>query len=224
MSNNSTNIDKIAYLFLIILFAIGIFYSFTNLEYFDKSFTKEDGFIEWSTSILLFSISLLCFYRLFRLGKTKKILWIVGTFAFALIFLFGAGEEISWGQRVFNIESSDYFIQNNAQKETNLHNLVVGETKINKLIFSNILMIVMILYLIISPFLYRKYDYIKSLFDKFAVPVVRTHHAIAFIVATVLVLIIPSSRKWELYELAFGVIFLLIFILPYNYHIFSKES
>jgi hypothetical protein len=74
MNDKPTNIDKIAYLFLIIIFAIGIFYSFNNLEYFDKSFTKEDSFIEWSTSILLFSISLLCFYRLFKLGKTKKIL------------------------------------------------------------------------------------------------------------------------------------------------------
>ena len=41
----------------------------------------------------------------------------------ALIFIFGAGEEISWGQRIFNVESSEYFLENNAQGETNLHNM-----------------------------------------------------------------------------------------------------
>jgi hypothetical protein len=224
MSFKPTNLDKIAYFFLIILFAFGVYYGFTNLDYFNNSFTKEDGFVEWSTAIFLFLISMLSFYRLVTLGKSKKTLWIIGTIGFALIFLFGAGEEISWGQRIFGIESGTFFKKNNAQQETNLHNLVVEGTKINRLIFSNLLTIIMILYLIVSPFLYKKYDAIKTLFDKFAVPIVRAHHAIAFIISTVLVLIIPSKRKWEIYELVFGLIFLLIFISPYNKHIFSKEK
>ena len=31
-------------------------------------------------------------------------------------------EEISWGQRIFKIESPEFFIQNNFQRELNLHN------------------------------------------------------------------------------------------------------
>ena len=33
--------------------------------------------------------------------------------------------------------------ENNAQKETNLHNMMVGETKINKLIFSQLLTVIL---------------------------------------------------------------------------------
>ena len=54
---------------------------------------------------------------------------------------FGAGEEISWGQRIFHIESSKFFNENNSQKETNLHNMIVDGVKLNKLIFSNLLSI-----------------------------------------------------------------------------------
>ena len=58
------------------------------------------------------------------------------TMLLGLFFMFGAGEEISWGQRLFEIESSGFFDENNAQGEMNLHNLFVNDTKINKLEFS----------------------------------------------------------------------------------------
>jgi hypothetical protein len=52
-----------------------------------------------------------------------------------LVFVFGAGEEISWGQRILNIESSEFFVKHNAQREINIHNLIVNGKKINKIIF-----------------------------------------------------------------------------------------
>ncbi|MGK0308360.1 MAG: hypothetical protein ACI8RP_001322, partial [Urechidicola sp.] len=51
----------------------------------------------------------------------------------------------------------------------------------------------------------------------------RWHHTIAFLTATALILTMPSTRKWELYELAFGVIFLLIFLNPLNKYIYYKK-
>lgn len=137
-------------------------------------------------------------------------------FHMALIFLFGAGEEISWGQRIFDVESSEYFKQNNAQQETNLHNMVVGETKINKLIFSQILTIVLVIYLLVLPFLYRRINSIKKLVDTFGVPIPQWKHTLAFLLATGFITLMPSERKWELYELAFAVIFFLIFLNPFN--------
>lgn len=148
--------------------------------------------------------------------------WKLGVCAFALIFFFGAGEEISWGQRIFNIESSAFFMENNAQKETNLHNLVVSGKKVNKIVFSQLLMVAMVVYLIIVPILYRKMDSVRRLMHSFAVPVVQWHQTIAFLVSTLIVTVIPPSRKWEVYELAFGVIFFLIFLFPLNDSIFQK--
>ena len=218
-----TIIDKIAYLFLIVVFVFGVYYANTDPDYFEFSYTKEDGFAEYVTALLLLSISLLSLYRIFKFYQNKKLLWLLGTSFFVLIFFFGAGEEVSWGQRLFNIESSTYFLENNAQGETNLHNMVVDGKKVNKLIFSQLLTLVLVFYLLIFPILYRNVLWIKNLTNQFAVPVVKWHHTIAFILCTALVLSMPSNRKWELYELAFGVIFFLIFLNPLNSEVFKAK-
>lgn len=219
-----TNIDKAAYLFLIVIFGLGIYYANTDLQYFDEVYTVEDGFVENGSAIFLLASSLLLLYRFLKFFKHKDLLWKLGILAMAIVFFFGAGEEISWGQRIFNIESSQYFIENNAQGETNLHNMVVGGTKINKLIFSQLLTGVLVIYLIITPFLYRKFEWVKNLANKFAVPIVQWHHTLAFLAGTTLLVFISSDRKWEVYEFAFSVIFLLIFINPFNKEIYASNS
>ncbi|NOR29101.1 MAG: hypothetical protein GQ540_11295 [Lutibacter sp.] len=218
-----TRTEKIAYSFLLLVFGLGIYYSNTNLQYFDEVYTKEDGFAEYGTAFLLFCSSILLFSRFFTLFKSKKATWILGVFLIATIFLFGAGEEISWGQRIFNVESSEYFLENNAQGETNLHNMVVNGKKVNKIIFSQLLTLILVIYLIITPLLYRKFEAIKNLVNLFGVPIVQWQHTIAFLVSTGLVSFMPSNRKWELYELAFGVIFLLIFLNPFNKGIYKSN-
>lgn len=219
---NLTTLDKLAYSFLLIIFGLGIYFANTDLTYFDEVYTVEDGFVENGSAIFLFISSMLLLYRFFILFKHKKTLWKIGILAMSLVFFFGAGEEISWGQRIFNIESSEYFLQNNAQQETNLHNMVVDGKKINKIIFSQLLTIILVLYLIVIPFLYRKYEWLKSLVNTFAVPVVKWHYTIAFLIGTVLLVFISSNRKWEIYELSFSIIFLLIFINPLNKNIYTK--
>lgn len=220
--NSLTKTDIYGYAFLIFAFSFGIYLSNTNMNLFENRYAKEDGTVEYATSFMLFSIGILQFYRLIYLRKYKNLFWRVGVLGFVILFFFGAGEEISWGQRILGIESSEYFVQNNAQQEMNLHNLIVGGTKINKLIFSQLLTFVLVIYLLILPILYRKYGTIKNLMAAFAVPLVRWHHSIAFIIASFALIFIPSSKKWELYELAFAIIFFLIFLNPHNVRIYSK--
>lgn len=219
---NLTTIDKLAYSFLIIIFGLGIYFANTDLAFFDEVYTSEDGFIEAGSALFLLSSSMLLAYKFIKLFKHKKILWKVGMLGLIIVFFFGAGEEISWGQRIFNVESSEYFLQNNAQGETNLHNMVVDGKKINKIIFSQLLTLILVLYLIVTPILFRKVEWFKNLANTFAVPIVKWHYTIAFLTGTLLLLFINSSRKWEIYELAFSVIFLLIFINPLNKNIYSK--
>jgi nitrogen regulatory protein PII len=222
--NTLTRTDKIAYLFLILVFGLGIYFVNTDLQYFNEVYTKEDGFAEYGTAFLLFCSGFLMIYRFFKLQKVKKNLWKIGVLGIAMAFLFGSGEEISWGQRIFDVESSAFFIENNAQGETNLHNIVVDGKKINKIIFSQLLTVVLIIYLIIAPLLFRKFESVKKLANTFAVPIVRWHHTIAFLMVTGTLAFMGSDRKWELYELAFGVIFFLIFINPLNKDIYEIDS
>ncbi|MDP3353019.1 MAG: hypothetical protein Q8S44_04690 [Flavobacteriaceae bacterium] len=219
-----TKTDIYGYAFLLFVFAIGIYTSNSNMNFFENVFAREDGSIEYATAFMLLCISLLQLYRFFKLSKYKGYLWQIGMMGFVVLFFFGAGEEISWGQRIFNIETSEYFLENNAQQEMNLHNMVVDGTKINKLIFSQLLTIILVIYLIIIPVLYQNFGQLKNLMAKFAMPLPHWHQSLAFVVVSVIMFIIPSSKKWELYELAFGVIFFLIFLNPYNIRIYSKTE
>lgn len=53
----------------------------------------------------------------------KQILYL----GLAVLFFFGAGEEISWGQRILGFETPDPISQVNRQEEFNLHNLSAWE-------------------------------------------------------------------------------------------------
>ena len=60
--------------------------------------------------------------------------------------------------------------------------------------------------------------------NKFAVPILQWHHPISFLTGTLLLVFISSNRKWEIYELAFSVIFLLIFIKLFNKEIYTANA
>lgn len=216
-----TKLDRAVYIFIAIILIIGMYLGFTDPERFNTRFAQEDGFVENITALALLALAALCGVRLYRCWRVRPFWWKAGTFIFALLFFFAAGEEISWGQRIFGWKTGDFF-EDNLQNETNLHNLEVGGKNINKLIFSQLLTVVMVIYLFVVPFLFRRKNWMKNLLRKFAVPVVRWHHIIAFLVVTSVVLIIPASRVWEVYEMAFAIIFLLIFIDPLNKEIFEK--
>ena len=145
-----TKTEVVLFSALGVVLILSAYFGYTDGEYFDLTFAREDGAIEYATFFFLLLISLLQFFRLFSVSKDKKVLWKVSVFFLAILFLFGAGEEISWGQRIFDIQSGDFFSENNVQKETNLHNLKIGDVKLNKLIFSQILIAVMAIYLLIG--------------------------------------------------------------------------
>lgn len=78
----------------------------------------EDGPIEWLTLLCFLSASVLFFLSF---NRSKNIFLL----ALCLLFLFGAGEEISWGQRIFNYDTPAMIVKKNIQKEFNVHNLVL---------------------------------------------------------------------------------------------------
>lgn len=218
-----TQIDRWGYILLGIVGIAAIVIGYRDEIFFNEGFANEDGIVENLTTLALLSVAIICGNRLVRQWKKRDWMWLVGTALFTLLFFFAAGEEISWGQRIFGWETNEYFMERNAQGETNLHNLVVGETKINKLIFSQLLTLVMAIYLLIVPLLYGRVSWIRRLIDGFAVPVVQGHHALVFILLTLVIMVIPAERKWEVYELGFGMMFILIFLNPYNNWVYHPE-
>ena len=185
-----------------------------NPKYFESSYTVEDGFLEWSSVVFLVAASSVSFRRFF----TSKASTLVRAtlFAFGLLFLFGAGEEISWGQRLFNVHSGEFFQQLNSQGETNLHNLTINGVKLNKLIFGKILGLGMLIYFLVFPVLYRKIDSVKNLITKVGLPIPRNIHIYFFVAVVLLAELSGASKKGELTEFAGTLVFFLIFLKPYN--------
>lgn len=222
---NLNLVEKLISGFLLISIIYALFIYFTDAVHFDD-LVKEDGFYENLTAVFLLLTSITLFYKFFKFQKYYGLWWKVGVLLMAVSMFFGSGEEISWGQRIFNIHSSEFFSENNAQQETNLHNLVVDGVKLNKIIFSNLMSICFGIYFLVLPILWKKSPKIKSLLDTFGISVARSFQIVIFLFATALILIpIVHNRKWEIWEFAFALIMFLIVYNPINTkEIFSKKQ
>jgi hypothetical protein len=144
---------------IILLIAFGLLYF--NPASLD-TYLGEDGIVEWLTVGGLLAGSLVCFKSFHCLIQKEKLVVSCRHVCSWYIIFIAAGEEISWGQRILGIKSSEYFLKNNAQGETNIHNLVVNGVKINKLVFSTILIAVLAIYLVIIPILYKTNKSVKN--------------------------------------------------------------
>lgn len=216
--------EKLGYFFIFAVVITGVVLSHVDLEYYQGVYTREDGFVEWLTVFGLLAGASTCFYRAKVLAKFRSPWFVLGLVGMGCLFIFGAGEEISWGQRIFNWHIPEFFAKNNSQGETNLHNLVVGGTKINKLIFGLFLTICVVIYFLILPVLYRKVEKIKELVDKFAVPIPKNTHIIAYLTLFGLSQLIVGHKPGEILEFGGCWIFYLMILEPFNRPIFSRRS
>ena len=84
----------------------------------------EDGPVEMAGALGLGATSAVFFFAAARAWRSPE--WRLRAPAFAalgLLFFLGAGEEVSWGQRIFGWQTPEELAQVNVQQETNLHTL-----------------------------------------------------------------------------------------------------
>jgi len=179
-----------------------------------QEYIREDGLIEYLTTFFLLFSSLVCIFRTFHYRKMKKPLWILTWILLTLVFFFAAGEEISWGQRLFGVESSEFFLQNNIQGETNFHNLIVEGKNLNILIFSRLMFLCLFIYFVLSRILVWKIPFIHDLFEKFNFPLPGIQHIFIMLASNFMVILIQITRQSELHELSFAFVFSMIFLNP----------
>lgn len=135
--------------------------------------TQEDGFFEYVQASLYFGSSII-FGLLFIRQKNNNI-FKVWAMLFAFGYLFIAGEEISWGQRLFGfqVEIVEKF---NVQKEFNLHNISYLPFSPNRL-----LTIISLGYGVFLPILISSNRFFKEIIiDKYEFPVVHPVVTICF--------------------------------------------
>ncbi len=200
---------------MFVLVIIGVIIGFTNPVYFEEAYTREDGLVENLTAIALFAAAVIVIVKLWR-ARGESTLRTACHVIFALMLIFGAGEEISWGQRIFGWESGEFFLEHNDQKETNLHNLIVNDTKINKFVFGQILTGFLAIYFLVLPFAFRGMKRVRAVVNRMGIPVPRVYQSLLFAVAYSMTLIIPAGRKWELGEMALAAVIVVVVINSYN--------
>ncbi len=223
-SETMDSLEKTLLSLLAIATLLGVYWGFTDPAFFTNRYMMEDGEIEYLTVILLLASCVVVLYRWVRLRKSRSVYFSLVSWFIFIVFFFVAGEELSWGQRIIGIETTEYFRQNNAQEELNLHNLVVSGVKINKLIFGLILTTAILIYMVLVPILFHRVKSVNSLLDHWYVPIPRLRHTVSYLTLTLVILIIPASKNWELLEFGSVLIFFLIIWKPFNQHLFNTQG
>lgn len=115
----------------IIAYIIWLLISYIPFLFFDSKETrlllKEDAFYEDSGFFWLFLTSISFFYLFFRRKQEHKVPGMksrrnIFFLLLGLLFFVGAGEEISWGQRIFHFQTPE-IMSSNLQHEFSLHNM-----------------------------------------------------------------------------------------------------
>ena len=135
---------------------------------------REDSFFEWLTSLFYF-ISFILLALTFK--KNRNIFLIL----LSIVMFFGAGEEISWGQRIFGFDTPENINKINMQHEFNIHNLAVfywenmnGQQKhgFERFLEMDLLFKIFTgVFGIVLPFCVYHFKFISNLTQKMKVPV-----------------------------------------------------
>ena len=206
--------------------AYGLILIHYDLEAF-KVWIREDGLVEWLTFLELLAMSGYSFVMTAHLGHSEgervaRRVWLF----FGLLFLFGAMEEISWGQRILGIESPEWFLKHNRQFETNLHNLVIYGVNLNKVIFGRFLGIMVLIYMLALPVLYRFHRKFRDFINWWAIPVPQNYQILLFILVNIILQFHLGLMKKvsEMRELFTCFVFFLILIHPFNDRVFPIKG
>ena len=113
------NIATLGYLFLCLNVLFLVYFLVADPQGY-AALTKEDSWVEYLTAVwLLFTGLILFATALAERRLPLRCLYILGGIA----FLFGAGEEISWGQRIIGFATPDFLLNLNYQNEFTAHNI-----------------------------------------------------------------------------------------------------
>lgn len=124
------------------MFAIFLALLYVFLPYSFFWLSREDRLIENLTFLALISAGCIILSKLYRDYKQLDSMPALYLLALGLACLAGGLEEVSWFQRVLNIETPELF-SGNLQKETNLHNFASNQVEVALFTLASVLFVLM---------------------------------------------------------------------------------
>ena len=200
MKTRSLVIYGIILISILLSWAIFLFLPTEALD----NLTEEDSFIEWVGTLCMLAASigfLITFLKDnngndFYFFKTKKNIFFL---FLAILFFFGFGEELSWGQRIFNIQSPEIFKEANVQEETNIHNLKLFSGLLD---FNRLYNYFWISFCLIVPVLNSKWAAAEKFFNKINLPVIPVWLGMFFLLSYCIFLVFKYSTPHLLADLS----------------------
>ncbi|MEA2111221.1 MAG: hypothetical protein U9P71_04140 [Campylobacterota bacterium] len=199
-------------LYIIALTTVALTANIGGYEDFLKTMTQENGFFESVSVVLLLGIFAYGLFAIYMYKKVFNIFMLAAVGLFAFLAFLAAMEEISWGQHLFHFQSSSYFVENNLQKETNLHNFM-NANLFSSIIYSTIYTVLVFLPLLYKIFL-KKFNTLEWLhwFD------INPH--------TILIVLFASSFQIYFYDdigVVFDMVTLLAAVAMFGAFLFTQE-
>lgn len=115
------------FVFPVIVLSNLLFFKWAYVSTYWHFLRREDGPFEYLTAIAFFTIAILAVLLIRRIKKLSlmkqyKRMLIVIFLVVAITGIFVAGEEISWGQRIFDLRTPKSWKEVNTQDELTIHN------------------------------------------------------------------------------------------------------
>jgi hypothetical protein len=200
------------------LFVMGLALAFAHDHDAMWRLLVEDGIVEWMQFLCFVLLSgLLAFLAVEQWQREPKVNLQLAAFVFlsALVGL-AALEEVSWFQRVLHIIPPEFFLQNNRQGETNLHNLALGKSSLHKAVLLKIIVIVGLTHTIFLPLLARKRPAIRTFVEKFGLYLPPVSASLIYVGLVILSnVVVDHPRKGELGEVFGAVHYLTTVVAAY---------
>ncbi|MEJ7694810.1 hypothetical protein [Daejeonella sp.] len=189
---------------LTVIFAI-LYLADENLY---RSLIMEDSSIEWLTFAFLIAAGFLSLTVAVKIKRSHDYLHWFFILFFGFNLLAGL-EEISWGQRVFEVETIGVFHKYSDQNEMNLHNTFQGLVHIKT---KHIALLVLFFYGSILPWLMRNRDLRQEKFplQQFIIPPVFLR--LGFTLGAILMLDFQTGYEEELGEFFFSICFFIMML------------
>ena len=146
-------------------------YYFIDKDYYSW-IASEDHFSE-TLSALFFLITgvILLVNSFYNIKKGSRFREEALFILFGLLFLYAAAEEISWGQRIFNIPTPGFFLKYNVRAELSFHNLRIFHSKFyNPNSITDVFVFIMG---IMIPVLCLRFEKVRKALNKINFPIIQ---------------------------------------------------
>lgn len=200
----------------LVLLSFVLLYKIDKFSY--RELLREDHLVEWLTFTLLVVSGLLSLLIAIRSQRNAKYHpWFF--FAFFTFCILSSLEEISWGQRILNIESPDFFQAHSDQREINVHNVF---QKWLHLKTKHIAAFVLFLYGACLPWFLHHWR-VNSLLEKLSFVIPPVVLSPGFFIATLMMVDWPTGDEEEIGEFLFSLCFVLFMTKEYSDRLGNTE-